>query len=77
MSKTFAGLACFIFPFVNPRQEHYWWPNAAISGEVTLGDTHLRVRGSLVLRYMWAQIIAGWILSAIFVAGVTRLIRND
>jgi len=35
------------------------------------------VRGSVVEYYLWAQIIAGWILSAIFVAGVTGLIRND
>jgi len=34
-------------------------------------------RGSFVLYYLWAQIIAGWILSAIFVAGVTGLIRGD
>jgi hypothetical protein len=35
------------------------------------------VRGSLVEYYLWLQIIAGWLLSAIFIAGVTGLIRND
>jgi hypothetical protein len=35
------------------------------------------VRGSLLRRYLWLQIIAGWLLSAIFIAGVTGLIRSD
>jgi len=35
------------------------------------------VSGLLVEYYLWAQIIAGWLLSAIFVAGVTGLLRND
>jgi hypothetical protein len=31
-----------------------------------------------VLRYyLWLQVIAGWLLSAIFIAGVTGLIHND
>jgi hypothetical protein len=30
---------------------------------------------SIVLYYLWLQIIAGWLLSAIFIAGVTGLIR--
>jgi hypothetical protein len=28
-------------------------------------------------QHLWAQIIAGWLLSAIFLAAVTGLIRND
>jgi hypothetical protein len=33
--------------------------------------------GSFLRYYLWMQIIAGWLLSAIFVAGVTGLMRND
>src|SRR5215472_10187342 len=64
-------------PFVNLHQEHYWWPNAAASGELTIAGVRLQMRGSFVLYYIWAQIIAGWLLSAIFIAGVTGLLRND
>jgi hypothetical protein len=36
-----------------------------------------RVDGRMLRYYLWLQIIAGWLLSAIFIAGVTGLIRND
>ena len=64
-------------PFVNLHQEHYWWPNSSQTGELAIGGFRLRVRGSLVLYYMWMQIMAGWLLSAIFVAGITGLMRSD
>jgi hypothetical protein len=64
-------------PFVNLHQEHYWWPDADASGQCRILGMPVKLSGSLVLYYLWAQIIAGWILSAIFVAGVTGHIRND
>jgi hypothetical protein len=64
-------------PFVNLHQEHYWWPDSQATGELTIFGLAIRVRGSIVLYYLWLQIIAGWLLSAIFIAGVTGLIRND
>ena len=64
-------------PFVNLHQEHYWWPDADAAGRCRVFGQTLNLRGSIVLYYLWAQIIAGWILSAIFVAGVTGLIRGD
>jgi hypothetical protein len=64
-------------PFVNLHQEHYWWPNVDAFGDCHLLGIRLRLSGALVLYYLWAQIIAGWILSAIFVAGVTGLIKGD
>jgi hypothetical protein len=63
-------------PFVNLHQEHYWWPDAEAKGESTIFGYRLNVRGSLILYYLWMQIIAGWLLSAIFIAGVTGLIRT-
>jgi len=64
-------------PFVNLHQEHYWWPDGRATGEVTMLGGRVPVRGSLLRSYLWLQIIAGWILSAIFVAGVTGLIKGD
>lgn len=64
-------------PFVNLHQEHYWWPESQESGDCVILNMKLRVHGSLIEYYLWLQIIAGWLLSAIFIAGVTGLIRND
>jgi hypothetical protein len=64
-------------PFVNLHQEHYWWPDADASGDWVLLNHRFVVRGSIVQYYLWLQIISGWLLSAILVAGVTGLLRND
>jgi hypothetical protein len=64
-------------PFVNLHQEHYWWPDAERSGELTVLGRRLRISGTFLRYYLWTQVIAGWLLSAIFVAGVTGLMRND
>lgn len=64
-------------PFVNLHQEHYWWPRPGASGGCKLMGITIRCRGSVVRLYLWLQIIAGWLLSAIFLAGVTGLLRND
>jgi hypothetical protein len=63
-------------PFVNLRQEAYWWPNADASGECAVFGRTFTMRGSYLRSYLWLQILAGWILSAIFVAGVTGLIKG-
>ena len=64
-------------PFVNLHQEHYWWPDAERSGECVLLGQRVRIGGAFLRYYLWMQVIAGWLLSAIFVAGVTGLMRND
>jgi hypothetical protein len=64
-------------PFVNLHQEHYWWPDEAASGRGNLAGLSLLVDGRMLRCYLWLQIIAGWLLSAIFIAGVTGLMRND
>jgi hypothetical protein len=64
-------------PFVNLHQEHYWWPDAEASGECRVLNWNIRVNGALLRSYLWLQIIAGWLLSAVFIAGVTGLLRND
>ena len=64
-------------PFVNLHQENYWWPDESASGEYRLLGRGITIRGSILRYYLWFQIIAGWLLSAIFIAGVTGLMRND
>jgi hypothetical protein len=64
-------------PLVNLHQEHYWWPDESASGEYRLLGRDITIRGSILRYYLWLQIIAGWLLSAIFIAGVTGLMHND
>jgi len=64
-------------PFVNLHQEHYWWADAERTGESSVLGVKIRVSGAFLRYYLWTQVIAGWLLSAIFVAGVTGLMRND
>jgi hypothetical protein len=63
-------------PFVNLHQEHYWWPDESVSGEYRLLGRTITIRGSILRYYLWLQIISGWLLSAIFIAGVTGLMRT-
>jgi hypothetical protein len=64
-------------PFVNLHQEHYWWPDSKTSGQSALFGYQLTLSGSLVRYYLWLQVISGWLLSAILVAGLTGLMRSD
>jgi hypothetical protein len=64
-------------PFVNLHQERYWWPDANAHGDCIVLGRGLRMSGAVLRYYLWMQVIAGWLLSAIFVAGVTGLMRND
>jgi hypothetical protein len=45
--------------------------------EYSIFRRRMRFSGSILRYYLWAQITAGWLLSAIFIAGVTGLIRSD
>jgi hypothetical protein len=47
------------------------------NGECSIFGRRMWFSGSVLRYYLWVQITAGWLLSAIFVAGVTGLIRND
>jgi hypothetical protein len=64
-------------PFVNLHQEHYWWPDATATGECAVLGRRITIRGRALRYYLWLQIVAGWLLSAIFIAGITGLLRND
>ena len=64
-------------PFVNLHQENYWWPDETLKGQCVIAGRKITIRGTTLRVYLWLQIIAGWLLSAIFVAGVTGLIRTD
>jgi hypothetical protein len=64
-------------PVVDLHQENYWWPDATASGSANVFGRSITINGRFLRHYLWLQIIAGWLLSAVFIAGVTGLIRND
>jgi|SRR5215469_1449860 len=76
LSPLLYSLDVFL-PFVNLHQEHYWWPDARSTRRAKILGVSFACSGRALRIYLWLQIIAGWLLSAIFVAGVTGLIRND
>jgi len=63
-------------PVIDLHQEKYWWPGAGSSGRYILFGKSVIVRGHAVRLYLWCQIIAGWVLSAFFIAGISGLIKH-
>jgi hypothetical protein len=53
------------------------WPDETAWGECAIFGQRVPVRGSVLRYYLWLQIVAGWLLSAIFIAEVTGLVRSD
>jgi hypothetical protein len=59
----FYSLDAFL-PIVDLHQESFWLPDAG------------KPFGALVRLYLWIHIAAGWLLSTLFVSGVTGLVRR-
>jgi hypothetical protein len=64
-------------PFVNLHQENYWRADETTSGDCLIFGQRAPIRGSVLRYYLWLRIGAGWLLSAIFIAGVAGLARSD
>ncbi len=63
-------------PLVDLHQSKYWLPNAN-KGNVLLETRWFKIRsGGLFLVYLWCHIAVGWILSTLFVVGLTGLVRK-
>jgi hypothetical protein len=64
-------------PLVDLQQQHYWRPNANRSGRCYFTESrYLTVSGWWLRVYMWAEIFLGWILTTLFVLGLSGLIRR-
>ncbi len=63
-------------PVVDLHQSKYWLPNAN-KGNVLLETRWFTIRwGGVLLFYLWGHIVIGWVLSTLFVVGLTGLIRT-
>ena len=58
-------------PLVDLHMASYWLPNAN-RGSVVMG---LRT-GAFLRVYLWFHILAGWVLTTLFVVGLTGLVRR-
>jgi hypothetical protein len=60
-------------PIVDFHQKSYWLPNANRGAEIPL--VFLKT-GALLRWYFWLHIVAGWVLTSLWVAGFTGLVRR-
>ncbi len=69
------------FPFLKLGQSDRWQPDPhpqKFAWGVTVFATTIWVSFAGLLRwYQWLQILSGWILGTLFIAGVTGIIRKD
>ncbi len=73
----FYSLDVFL-PIIDLHQEKYWLPNVA-HGSVLFSYRGLGMKitwGTLLRCWMWFQILMGWGLTSILIAGLTGLIRS-
>jgi hypothetical protein len=62
-------------PIVDFHQQSYWLPNANRGAEIPLVVFKYQA-GALLRWYFWLHIVAGWVLTSLWVAGFTGLVRQ-
>jgi len=63
-------------PFVNLHQETYWIPDAERGPSISAFGWEVSW-GAVARAYLWLHILAGWIITALFVASFTTLVKKD
>jgi hypothetical protein len=63
-------------PLVKLGVGDYWIPNAHGGATLRVGKNGLLKFGSLLRCYFWFHIIAGWVLTTLWVGGFTGLIKS-
>jgi hypothetical protein len=74
-NAVFYSLDLFL-PIVDLRQKSYWQPNAEPGNEISLPFKIKWGWGSAIQYYFWLHIILGWMLTTLWVAGLTGLVRR-
>ncbi|MDY7008904.1 MAG: hypothetical protein SWX82_34605, partial [Cyanobacteriota bacterium] len=62
-------------PIVDLHQQTYWLPNSQKGKEIPLILFKVKT-GALLQWYLWVHIIFGWILTSLWVAGFSGLVRG-
>lgn len=63
-------------PLVKLGVGEHWMPNASGGAELHMYKFSRLTQGSLLRAYFWIHIIAGWILTTLWVGGLTGLIKT-
>ena len=63
-------------PLVKMGISDRWTPNAHRGTSLRLGIATLPRTGSLLRYYLWFHMITGWVLSALWVGGITGLVKT-
>lgn len=63
-------------PIVDLRLQRNCWPDPTAHGTATFLGRKISVSGSAVRAYLWFQIVAGYMLTGLFVAGLSGLVHN-
>jgi Leucine-rich repeat (LRR) protein len=63
-------------PIVDLRLQHDWWPDPSAKGVCRLFGYQFTFYGSFLRAYLWCHIVAGWVLSTLFIAGLSGLIHQ-
>ncbi|WP_210407761.1 hypothetical protein, partial [Hydrocoleum sp. CS-953] len=62
-------------PIVDLHQQTYWLPNPKKGREIPLILFKVKT-GALLKWYLWVHIVFGWILTSLWVAGFSGLVRG-
>ncbi|MBD1843532.1 hypothetical protein H6F89_09005 [Cyanobacteria bacterium FACHB-63] len=62
-------------PIINLRLKDYWQPAATQGSDITLLVFKSKI-GSLIQIYFWLHIVLGWLLTTLWVAGFTGIVRR-
>jgi hypothetical protein len=63
-------------PLVKLGVGEHWMPNASGGAKLRMYKFSRLTQGSLLRAYFWIHIIAGWILTTLWVGGLTGLIKT-
>ena len=63
-------------PVVDLRQAKYWLPNANRGPELVPTNSVALCTGGLLLGWLWLETACGWVLTTLFLVGLTGLVRT-
>jgi hypothetical protein len=63
-------------PFLQLDMRQYWAPNSTRLNRLQIAKVPLPINGPVLRWYLWCHIIAGWVLTTLWVGGLTGLLKS-
>jgi hypothetical protein len=63
-------------PLIKLQQAEYWQPNANLVKQFAIRGIDIPLTGIFLRDYVWIHTIVGWILTTLWVGGLTGLIKT-